>query len=66
MNDEIRENPELMAGVAMSMAARERAALEERAREGAEASGKGTMVTAFVVIAVLVATLALMLFMNNG
>ena len=65
MNDKLSENPEIMAGVAMSIA-RERAALRDKAELGEEQATKGTLLTAIVVIAVLVGTLVLMLFMNSG
>ena len=65
MNDKLGENPEVMAGVAMTLA-RERAALREKAEANEEEFGKSGAVTAVVVIVVMVATLALMLFMNAG
>ena len=65
MNDKLGENPEIMAGVAMSLA-RERAALREKHEEKQEELGNSGVWTAVVVIAVMVATLALMLFMNAG
>ena len=65
MNDKLSENPEIMAGVAMSLA-RERAALRDKAEQGEERATKGTLVTAIVVIAVLVGMLVLMLFMNSA
>ena len=65
VNDKLGENPEIMAGVAMSIA-REHAALRDKAERGEEQATKGTLVTAIVVIAVLIGTLVLMLLMNSA
>lgn len=63
MNDKLGENPEIMAGVAMSLA-RERAALREKADQAEETSSKGGAITAIVVVVLLIGTLALMIAMN--
>ncbi len=69
MDDKLDNNPEVMAGVAMTMA-HERHLLRRKAAESKETArtqspGSG-LFTAIVVVAVLVGTLVLMLFMNSG
>jgi hypothetical protein len=62
----LEESPEVMAGVAMSLA-REREALRKKAEEAREAGNGGSdVLTAIGVVVVLVGTLALMLFMNKA
>ena len=69
MNDKLDENPEIMAGVAMSIA-KERHALQRKAAEArgtASQSSTGSgLLTALVVVGVLIGTLAFMIYMGTG
>ena len=56
--NDLANRPEVVAGVAL---AHKRALLNDSAREGDEKAPKGTILTVFLVIAVLVLTLGLAL-----
>ncbi|MEM8972971.1 MAG: hypothetical protein AAGD43_13000 [Pseudomonadota bacterium] len=65
MNDQLGDNPEALAGAAM-MIQREHAKLREKAEAVEEKKGGSEIITGIVVVAVMIATLALMMFMNSG
>ena len=65
MNDQLGDHPEALAGVAMTIQ-REHERLKKKTEAVEEKKSGSEVLTAVIVIAVMIAMLGLMLFMNSG